>query len=55
MQTIALVQFISPTLTMLMGIFNGETIKLPELPAFLIIWLGIGVYIWPVLSSRLRL
>ena len=49
LQTISVVQFINPTLNIVIGLFNGHILTAQELPAYVLIWLGIGVYILPAL------
>lgn len=53
--TIGILQYVSPTMVALIGVFVfGEPFGLDRLAAFGLIWVGLALYTWPLLSARRR-
>ncbi len=46
--TIGLLQFIAPTLQMLCGLAMGETFTLAQFAGFVLIWIGLAVYVFDI-------
>jgi chloramphenicol-sensitive protein RarD len=51
---VALIQFLTPSLNMLMALLAGETLRAGDLFAFSVIWLGIALYLGVDRVLRLR-
>ncbi|MFC3927394.1 EamA family transporter RarD [Streptococcus caprae] len=49
---IGFIQYINPTIQLLIAVFvYGETVYQEQFPAFILIWLAIGVFIWGQISQ----
>jgi chloramphenicol-sensitive protein RarD len=52
LSVVGVLQFISPTLQFLCGLFEGESIGPASILAFAFIWTGVGVFLYGVLRPR---
>jgi chloramphenicol-sensitive protein RarD len=51
--TIGFLQFLSPTIVFLLGLFYfGEELKMAQLGCFILIWIAMALFIWDLLKGR---